>query len=74
MSSKFDFKSYHVRAINAANDEEKKAINQELKNFYAGLSEEEKPAFNQELQHFLLTEMGRLGSDYQAIKSNIPQN
>lgn len=41
MSSKFDFKSYHVRAINAANDEEKKAINQELKDFYAGLSEEE---------------------------------
>lgn len=70
----FDFKSYHVRAINAGSEEEKMAINQELKDFYAQLPEDQKSVFNQSLQAFLLTEMGRLGSDYQAIKNNIPQN
>ncbi len=70
----FDFKSYHVRAINASSEEEKLAINQELKDYYAQLPEELKSAFNKALQSFLVTEMGRLGSDYQAIKNNIPQN
>lgn len=65
---KFDFKSYHVRAINAADDAEKKAINQELKDYYASLDEEEKKVFNIELQRYLLHEVGRLGSDYEAIK------
>ncbi|CAM3845495.1 hypothetical protein VR479_10355 [Aquirufa aurantiipilula] len=64
----FDFKSYHVRAINAADEAEKKAINQELKDFYASLDEEEKKVFNVELQRYLLQEVGRLGSDYEAIK------
>ncbi len=70
----FDFKSYHIRAINAVSDEEKQAINQELKDFYQSLTDEYKAVFNQELQRFLLVEMGRLGSDYEAIKNNIPQN
>ena len=70
----FDFKSYHVRAINAASDEEKASINQELKDYYISLTEEQKSEFNTELQRYLLIEMGRLGSDYQAIKNNIPQN
>lgn len=70
----FDFKSFHVRAINASSEEEKRAINQELKDYYAQLPEDLKPSFNKALQLFLLTEMGRLGSDYQAIKNNIPQN
>ncbi|MEY2792602.1 MAG: hypothetical protein RJA76_594 [Bacteroidota bacterium] len=70
----FDFKSYHIRAINASSDEEKIAINQELKDYYAQLSSESKNEFNVALQKFLLSEMGRLGSDYQAIKNNIPQN
>lgn len=70
----FDFKSYHVRAINAASDEEKASINQELKDYYISLTEEQKSVFNTELQRYLLIEMGRLGSDYQAIKNNIPQN
>jgi hypothetical protein len=70
----FDFKSYHIRAINASSEEEKLSINQELKDFYNSLTTEQKEAFNTELQRFLLVEMGRLGSDYQAIKNNIPQN
>lgn len=64
----FDFKSYHVRAINAHSDLEKVAINQELKDYYASLSEEEKRFFNIELQKYLMQEVGRLGSDYEAIK------
>jgi hypothetical protein len=47
-------------------------INQELKDFYNSLTEEEKRLFNLELQKFLATEMGRLGSDYQAIKNQVP--
>jgi hypothetical protein len=70
----FDFKSYHLRAIHANSEEEKAAINQELKDFYAALPEDQKKLFNEGLQRFLLTEMGRLGSDYQAIKNNIPLN
>lgn len=70
----FDFKSYHLRAIHAETAADKAAINQELKDFYANLSTEEQKDFNIALQKFLLTEMGRLGSDYQAIKNNIPQN
>lgn len=70
----FDFKSYHVRAINASSEEEKSSINQELKDYYISLTSEQKEVFNAELQRYLLVEMGRLGSDYQAIKNNIPQN
>lgn len=70
----FDFKSYHIRAINASNEEEKLSINQELKDFYNSLASEQKEVFNAELQRFLLVEMGRLGTDYQSIKNNIPQN
>ncbi len=70
----FDFKSYHIRAINASSEEEKLSINQELKDFYNSLASEQKEVFNAELQRFLLVEMGRLGTDYQAIKNNIPQN
>lgn len=64
----FDFKSYHVRAINAHSDLEKAAINQEFKDYYASLSEEEKRFFNIELQKYLMQEVGRLGTDYEAIK------
>ena len=69
----FDFKSYHLRGINAATEEEKRSINLELKELYDSLTEEEKRLFNLELQKFLATEMGRLGSDYEAIKNQIPQ-
>lgn len=69
----FDFKSYHLRGIHAATEEEKRAINQELKDLYDSLTSEEKRIFNLELQKFLATEMGRLGSDYEAIKNQIPQ-
>jgi len=69
----FDFKSYHLRGINASTEEEKSSINLELKELYDSLTEEEKRLFNLELQKFLATEMGRLGSDYKAIKNQIPQ-
>ena len=68
-----DFKSYHLRGIHAATEEEKRSINQELKDLYDSLTAEEKRIFNLELQEFLATEMGRLGSDYEAIKNQIPQ-
>jgi hypothetical protein len=67
----FDFKSYHLRGIHAETIEEKQKINQELKDFYNSLTEQDKRLFNLELQKFLATEMGRLGSDYQAIKNQV---
>lgn len=63
----FDFKRYHMRSSNAASGEERAAINQELKDLYASLSEEDKEDFNVQLQKFLATEVGRLKSDYEAI-------
>jgi hypothetical protein len=64
----FDFKSYHLRAINADSETEKLVINQELKDYYASLSKEEQVVFNFELQKYLMQEVGRLGSDYESIK------
>lgn len=64
----FDFKRYHIRSINASSEEERKAINQELKDLYGSLSEEDKGVFNKQLQSFLAHEMGRLKSDYESIK------
>ncbi len=69
----FDFKSYQLRGIHATTVEEKQQINQELKDLYDSLTDEDKRIFNLELQKFLATEMGRLGSDYEAIKNQIPQ-
>ena len=68
-----DFKAYHLRGIHARTAEEKQLINQELKDLYDSLTDEDKRIFNLELQKFLATEMGRLGSDYEAIKNQIPQ-
>ncbi len=70
----FDFKSYHLRGIHAASAAEKQQINQELKDLYDSLTDEDKRIFNLELQKFLATEMGRLGSDYEAIKNQIPRS
>ena len=67
----FDFKKYHVRSINAGTAEERAVINQELKNFYASLNVEEQEEFNKSLQTFLAREMGRLKTDYEAIKGGI---
>lgn len=63
----FDFKSYHQRSIHAT-AQERAALNQELKNLYASLSEEDQRTFNEQLQTFLVREMGRLKTDYEAIK------
>ena len=52
--NKFDFKKYHVRAMNASTEEEKLAINKELKGFYEQLPEGDKKSFNEELQSFLI--------------------
>jgi len=67
--TQFDFKSYHHRSIHAATAEERATINQELKTLYASLNEEEKADFNEQLQTFLAREMGRLKTDYEAIKA-----
>ena len=66
--TQFDFKSYHHRSIHA-DAEERAALNQELKTLYASLSEEDKKAFNEQLQTFLIREMGRLKTDYEAVKT-----
>nr|WP_170117762.1 hypothetical protein [Arcicella aurantiaca] len=65
----FDFKKYHIRSINASSAEERATINQELKDYYASLSKEEQHEFNTQLQTFLAREMGRLKTDYEAIKA-----
>ena len=72
--TQYDFRSYHYRSINAANDAERAAINQELKDLYAALPDEEKEAFNQQLQTFLAKEMGRLKSDYESVKGSLGDN
>jgi hypothetical protein len=64
----FNFKKYHTRSINAASAEERAAINQSLKDYYASLNEEDQHEFNTQLQIFLAREMGRLKTDYEAIK------
>ncbi|WP_026997963.1 hypothetical protein [Flectobacillus major] len=69
----FNFKQYHIRSMNAGSAEERAAINQELKDFYASLSEEDQKSFNEQLQTFLVKEMGRLRSDYEAIKGGIKE-
>lgn len=72
--NQYDFRKYHYRSINAADDAERAAINQELKELYASLSEEEKDEFNRQLQTFLAREMGRLKSDYESIKGSTSDN
>ena len=64
----YNFKKYHIRSINARSEEERAAINQELKDLYASLSEDDKADFNRQLQAFLTREVGRLKSDYESIK------
>lgn len=64
----FDFRKYHLRSINAADEAERAAINQELKDLYETLSESEKKEFNEQLQAFLIQQYQTLSSDYQAIK------
>lgn len=64
----FDFRKYHVRAINAHSEAEKAAINQELKELYETLSEDNKKVFNEELQKFLMSQYKAIGDEYQALK------
>ncbi|MFB0908862.1 MAG: hypothetical protein ACI9V1_000357 [Spirosomataceae bacterium] len=66
--SKFDFKKYHVRAMNASNEAEKAAINQELKDFYDTLNATDKEAFNAELQGFLVSEYSKIKSVCDGVK------
>lgn len=70
----FDFRRYHIRSINAATDAERAAINQELKDLYASLSDAEKDEFNQQLQAFLSKEVGRIKSDYESVKGGMGNN
>lgn len=69
---KFNFRTYHIRSINAADEAERAQINQELKDLYASLSDEDKAVFNDELQTFLVKEMAAISSEYAAIKSQLP--
>ena len=62
----YDFKRYHIRSMNAT-DEERAAINLELKHLYESLSEDDKVVFNAQLQHFLSSEVGRIKSDYESV-------
>ena len=66
----WDFRSFHVRAINAASEEERAAINQELKDLYETLDESNKKLFNEGLQAFLLKQYANLADDYENIKNN----
>lgn len=61
---KFDFKKYHVRAMNAGSEAEKSEINKELKEYYNSLEEADKLVFNEELQSFLIKEMANIKSVY----------
>ena len=74
MTPAYDFRRYHIRAINAASDAERAAINQELKDLYASLPDAEKAEFNRQLQTFLAQEMGRLKSGYESIKGGLGEN
>ena len=67
----FNFRKYHTRSINASCNEERAVINQELKDYYASLNKEEQHDFNTQLQTFLAREVGRLKTDYEAIKGNM---
>lgn len=70
----YDFKRYHIRSINAVDDAERTAINQELKDLYEALSADEKAEFNRQLQHFLAREMGRLKDNYESVKGSLDGN
>lgn len=63
----FDFKRFHIRSMNAT-DEERAGINQELKDMYAALPGGDKADFNAQLQKFLVKEVARVKSDYDSIR------
>lgn len=67
--SSFDFKKYHVRAMNAATEEEKNKINQELKDLYLSLTDDAKAKFNEELSTFLVSEYASISSLYQGVNN-----
>ncbi|KAA6440803.1 hypothetical protein FEM33_06435 [Dyadobacter flavalbus] len=54
--------------MNAGSDQERAAINQELKDLYASLSEDDKKIFNEQLQTFLTKEVSRIKSDYESVQ------
>jgi hypothetical protein len=66
MMEAFDFKRYHIRSMNAS-DEERAVLNLELRNLYESLSAEDKVTFNDQLQKFLASEVGRIKSDYESV-------
>ena len=70
----YNFRKYHYRSINAANDQDRATINQELKELYEALSDAEKEEFNRQLQAFLAKEMGRLKSNYESVKGGLGDN
>lgn len=65
----FDFKSYHMRAINAEDETEKAKINLELKQVYESLSDEDKKEFNLQLEKFLIKEYAAYRSVIDGVKA-----
>ena len=66
----FDFRKYHVRSINAADEAEKAAINQEPKDLYESLSAADKVDFNEQLQSFLVQQYKNISADYQRFDAS----
>ncbi|HTF81340.1 MAG TPA: hypothetical protein VL947_06440 [Cytophagales bacterium] len=65
----FDFKSYHVRAMNA-DESDKVKINRELKELYETLNEEEKKQFNIQLENFLIKEYASIKSVIDGVQAS----
>lgn len=70
----FDFKSFHVRAMNADDEAEKAKINQELKDLYDSLDEPSKSEFNQQLEKFLVKEYAAIRSVIDGVKGSDSAN
>ncbi len=70
MEWEVEFRKYHYKAMTATSEEEKLAINQELKRIYDSLEEEEKADFNKALQSFLVSEYSKIKSFNQQLKDD----
>ncbi len=65
-----NFRAYHYRAMNARTEEEKEAINAELKALYEQLDEDAKKIFNEKLQDFLISEYAKIKTMAEQVPLN----
>mgnify|MGYP006163059593 CR=1 FL=1 len=64
--AKYNFKAFHIRSMNSSTEEEKKSINQELKDLYANLS----PLEHDDVRNYYSTKsIYQFGTWYDEIKS-----